>query len=526
MRNAVVVYNCKVGAGLRSPRVFYIMDKKAWKGGRLMGKHRITGAVVAAFFIALVVFLGMSAYIEHGRTAREDEQMRYIASTVSVQVYEALSAQMSKAKTLEAFVVQNNGSTDGFEKVARLLVTEPGVRNVLLAPRGIVTNVYPLKGNENVVGHDLTGGSAGDREAQSAIERGAMIMAGPFSLVQGGMGIAGRLPVYLDGSFWGIVSVTLKYPDVLGSMSSVENLHAQGFACRLWRVNPDNGAEQTILSSGNGVLNRGFDYAFPIYNAQWHVTVYPEKPWYEHASVFLSAALSLLLSLGVASGTAAYTTIRRMEKEAALGRIDALQKQLEYDRTNVLLTQISSHFFYHTLNAIQALIVFEPEAAYRMTENFSRFLRFKVDSVNAEDGLVPFREEMRSVCAYAEINQIQLDGRLNMEYDVFDADFLIPVLTVQPIVENAIIHGIKPKVGGGTVHVSLRRGEGCYEVCVRDDGVGYTPEGETSGRSVGISNIRTRMNQYPGCAIEVESEPGCGTTVLLRYSDALGKERA
>ncbi len=489
-----------------------------------MGKVRITVAVVAAFFFALAMFAGMSFYIEHGRSAREDEQLRYIASTVSAQVYEVLSVQMSKAKTLEAFVVQNNGSTEGFEKVARLLVSERDVRNVLLAPGGIVTNVYPLKGNESVVGHDLTGGSAGDREAQAAIERGAMIMAGPFTLVQGGMGIAGRLPVYLNGSFWGVVSVTLNYPAVLEGMSSVENLHAQGFACRIWRVNPDTGISQSILTSGEGAIERGFDYAFPIYNTEWHVTVYPEKPWYMQTSVWLSAALSLALSVAAALGVSAYTTIRRMEHEAAQDRISALQKQLEYDRTSVLLTQISSHFFYHTLNSIQALIVFKSEAAYKMTENFSRFLRFKVDSVIAEDGLVPFREEMRSVRAYAEINEIQLEGRLAVEYDVFDADFLIPILTIQPIVENAIIHGIKPKVGGGVVRVTLRRGEGCYEVEVADDGVGFAPGDDTSNHSVGIANIRARMSQYPGCAIEVESEPGRGTRVVLRYSDSLGEE--
>ena len=133
---------------------------------------------------------------------------------------------------------------------------------------------------------------------------------------------------------------------------------------------------------------------------------------------------------------------------------------------------------------------------------------------------------MRSVRAYAEINRIQLDGRLTMEYDVFDADFLIPVLTIQPIVENAIIHGIKPKVGGGTVRVELRRGEGFYEVRVRDDGVGFVPDNESDVQSVGISNIRTRMSRYPGCTIEIESEPDCGTSVLLRYADSLGKEDA
>jgi LytS/YehU family sensor histidine kinase len=256
------------------------------------------------------------------------------------------------------------------------------------------------------------------------------------------------------------------------------------------------------------------------------VSVYPEKPWYAQLSVILSAVLSLTLSVCAAAGAAAYTTIRRMEREAAASRITALQKQLEYDRVNILLTQISSHFFYHTLNSIQALIVFNPEAAYRMTEDFSRYLRFKVDSISAKGGLVPFREEMRSVRAYAEINRIQLDGRLTMEYDVIDADFLIPVLTIQPIVENAILHGIKPKVGGGTVRVELRRCEGCYEVRVSDDGVGYTQDNESAGRSVGITNIRTRMSRYPGCTIEIESEPGLGTSVLLRYSDSLGKEGA
>ena len=234
--------------------------------------------------------------------------------------------------------------------------------------------------------------------------------------------------------------------------------------------------------------------------------------------------VSLLLSLSVAAGVYNTSTIRRMEKEAAESRIRALQKQMEYDRTNVLLTQISSHFFYHTLNAIQALIVLDPDSAYKMTEDFSRFLRFKVDSVSAEDGLVPFREELRTVRAYAEINRIQLQGRLTMEYDVFDADFYIPVLTVQPVVENAIIHGIKPKVGGGTIRISLLREEDAYVVRVSDDGVGYVPGSETSEHSVGIQNIRTRMAQYPGCSLTVESHPGRGSTVTLRYAKDLGKE--
>ena len=489
-----------------------------------MRKHRVTKAVVAAFFVTLALCAALSAYIEYGRRAREDDQMKFIAGTVSAQAYEVLSTQLNKAKTLEAFVVQNEGGTEGFDRVARLLVTDSTVRNVLLAPDGVVSAVYPIKGNESVLGHDLTGRKAGDKEAQAAIERGTMIMAGPFSLVQGGLGIAGRLPIYLDGTFWGIVSVTLNYPEALSGLTAPESVAAQGFACRIWRTNPDTGVDQTIVKSGVGIPSRAFDYAFPIYNSEWHVTVSPVLPWYTNDSVIYSALVSLLLSFSVATAFASTGTIRRMEQEAAQSRITALQKQMEFDRTNVLLAQISSHFFYHTLNAIQALIVLDPDSAYRMTEDFSRFLRFKVDSVSAQSGLVPFREELRTVRAYAEINKVQLQGRLNVEYDVFDADFLIPVLTIQPVVENAIIHGIKPKVGGGTVRVSLSRGQGRYIVCVSDDGVGYSPGEEASVHSVGIQNIRTRMEQFPGCSMEVTSEPGRGTTVSLIYADNLTKE--
>lgn len=486
--------------------------------------RRITKKVVGTFFVTLALCAALSAYIEFGRRTREDDQMKFIASTVSAQAYEELSAQLNKVRTLEAFVVQNEGGTEGFERVAQLLVTDSTVRNVLLAPDGVVSSVYPLAGNESVLGHDLTGAKAGDKEAQAAIARGTMLMAGPFSLVQGGLGIAGRLPVYLNGSFWGIVSVTLNYPDALSGLTAPETVVQQGYACRIWRINPDDGAEQTILQTGTGISSRAYDYAFPIYNSEWHVTVSPENPWYANASVVFSVLVSVLLSFSVAAGVYNTSTIHRMEKEAAESHIRVLQKQVEYDRTNVLLTQINSHFFYHTMNAIQALIVLDPDAAYKMTEDFSRFLRFKVDSVSAEDGLVPFRDEMRTVRAYAEINRVQLQGRLRLDYELFDADFLIPVLTVQPVVENAIIHGIKPKVGGGTIRINLERESGAFLVRVSDDGVGYTPGDEASEHSVGIQNIRMRMSQYPGCSITVESAPGQGTTVLLRYADNLGKE--
>ena len=489
-----------------------------------MNKRRLTRSTATVFLSALVLLMTVTVYIEYSRESREREQMKYIAGNISAQTYEVIYARLSKAETLKALVIRDDGGTEGFEKVARLLVSEGCVRNVLLAPGGVVSDVYPLTANEDVLGYNLLGRGAGDKEAQTAIVKGEMIMAGPFELIQGGMGISGRLPVYVNGAFWGLVSMTLDYPEALSGISSMQNIKSQGFGCELWRINPDNGKRQSILSTDTSVRTPSCDQAFSVLNAEWHVTVYPEKPWYAHGFFWLCVAVSLTLATVAAIVTSSLQTIRSMDKEMSEYRIRELQTQLEYDRINVLLTQINSHFFHHTLNAIQALIVLKPDVAYKMTEDFSRFIRFKVDSVGLQQGLVSFREEMRSVRAYTDMNVVQLGERLTMEYDVFDADFMIPVLTIQPIVENAIEHGIKPHIGGGTVRVSLREEQDYFEVEVLDDGEGFTPGEESSVASVGIANIRTRMAKHPGCSIKVESKPGKGTKVVLRYPKNLSGE--
>lgn len=498
-------------------------------------KLRLSRKVCGVFFVVLALFLGVSALIEASREYREQEQMKYIASTVRAQTYEVISEKLSKAETLEALIIKNNGGTEDFEKVAKLIVSRDRIRSVLLAPGGIVSEVYPLEGNEALVGRDLTGSAPGDREALTAIESGELTMAGPFDLAEGGVGIAGRLPVHLGVSFWGIVAVTLDYPEALYGISAMQDLGTQDFGCEIWRVNPDTGRHQTILTAGKPGTGKAFLLPFEIFNTEWYVSVCPEKPWYAHASVWLCAAASLLLSLVAAVDVARIQTIQRMDRQIADVSIRELTTQVERDRLNVLLTQINSHFFYHTLNAIQALIVLEPEKAYKMTEDFSRFLRYRVDSVGVKNGLVPFRDEMRSVRAYADINKVLMGERLRMLYEVIDEDFLIPVLTIQPIVENAIVHGINPLVEGGTVKVSLRRLGPVFEVSVEDNGVGFTPGAEDGGEyfapdapdgtgSVGLSNIRERLEKHRGCSMRVESAPGRGTRVVLNFPDDLYRE--
>ncbi len=397
------------------------------------------------------------------------------------------------------------------------------MRNVLFAPDGIVDGVFPLEGNEDVVGLNMYGDGAGNLEAQAAIEKEALYIAGPFQLIQGGLGIAGRLPVFLTDEqgqryFWGIVSVTLDFPAAL-SGSSVERVNAQGFACQIWRINPDDGQKQVILETADPLPEgvRTVDHAQELFNSVWTVSLAPLRPWYLQISLWLGVAVSLLVALLAAAGVYYAGRLRQLQLEKSQRAIQQLQEQLEREQGNMLLNQIRSHFFYHTLNALQALIVLKPEAAYKMAGDFARYLRFTLDSVTADGGIGSFREEIRAVRAYADINQQQLGDRLHMVYEIPDVDFPIPLLTIQPIVENAILHGIKPKVGGGTVSLKLEELPDHWQVTVTDDGVGFGLEAVREKGSIGLENVRRRIARFPGSELRITSTVGMGTQAVLTY---------
>ncbi len=448
--------------------------------------------------------------------------MEYIARTVESETYETLLRQMEKTKVLEAHLMATGGSFDHFAPIAEGLLREDAVRSVIFAPGGIVEGVFPLEGNEPVIGLDMNSAGFGNWEAQEAIRKGELILAGPFEMVEGGLGVCGRLPVYLeDGAggkrYWGLVTVTLDYPDIFAD-SPIQQVNAQGCACRIWRINPDDGQEQTILATELPLVEgaAGFRREMPLFNANWTLDISSLTPWYRRGSLWASLAGSLLVSLLAALAVHAVGKVRRMEREESVRQIRDLRQQLEREQTNMLLSQISSHFFYHTLSALQALIVMKPEAAYKMAGDFSRYLRFNLDMITSRSGQVSFREEMRAVRAYADINREQLGDRLRVVYDVPDVDFLMPALTIQPIVENAILHGIRPKVGGGTVTISLREEAEAWVVTVADDGVGFDPDAPPEGeRSVGLPNVKKRLAQFSGCHMHIVSAPGRGTTVCL-----------
>ena len=203
-----------------------------------------------------------------------------------------------------------------------------------------------------------------------------------------------------------------------------------------------------------------------------------------------------------------------------------LKRRLHMSQAELMASQIKPHFIYNTLNSIRALIRIDPEAARQTVYDFSTYLRSNLDSMGGRE-LIPFADELRHIQAYLNIERVRFEERLQVELDIRTTAFRVPPLSIQPLVENAVKHGICAKAAGGTVTIRSRdRGE-AFVVEVEDDGLGFDlsvldrkkrPD-ETEDRSghIGFENIRFRVHELTGGQLAVESRPGVGTKVTVSF---------
>lgn len=229
---------------------------------------------------------------------------------------------------------------------------------------------------------------------------------------------------------------------------------------------------------------------------------------------------SILLGIGLISFTVAeavyliYRIKRSIESEK---RAVLLELELIESQTAVMLSQIQPHFLYNTLTAICGLCDENPQEAKRVTADFADYLRHNLDSLGKSTP-VPFAGELEHIKVYLDIEKRRFEGDLRIVYDIEALDFMLPSLSVQPLVENAVKHGVGKAQNGGTVTITTKEYDDCYEVIVSDDGVGFNPDEEPDdGRPhVGIKNVEKRLWSMCGLTLDIKSEPGAGTTVVIR----------
>lgn len=184
-------------------------------------------------------------------------------------------------------------------------------------------------------------------------------------------------------------------------------------------------------------------------------------------------------------------------------------------RVRIMMSQIQPHFLYNTLSTIQALCRIDPEKAFDTLEMFGTYLRQNLDSLD-QPHLIPFRKELEHTQVYAEIEQIRFPS-IVLEYDIEDDDFSVPPLTVQPLVENAIRHGVRVREHG-RVEISTATDERWHIITIRDNGKGFDTQADADPQKthIGIGNVRERIESMCAGTLQIESQPDAGTTVTIR----------
>lgn len=198
-------------------------------------------------------------------------------------------------------------------------------------------------------------------------------------------------------------------------------------------------------------------------------------------------------------------------------RASRLSAQLAEAQVRALQMQLHPHFLFNTLHAIRVLVREDPEAAERTLTLLGDLLRQTL--AGADRQTVPLRQELGFLGLYLDIERTRFSDRLHIRYDVApDAlDLPVPNLILQPLVENAIRHGVARRSDPGSIEVSGRRDNGTLELCIRNDGPPLGPA-EREGMGIGLSTTRERLAKLYGTAgsFALEDAPGGGVVARVR----------
>ena len=239
------------------------------------------------------------------------------------------------------------------------------------------------------------------------------------------------------------------------------------------------------------------------------VTHKPFPFWAEYVRKLDVVAFYYAIIVGVTHAVDYYRMYRSGQTLAA-----QLQSELRQSQLEILKSQLQPHFLFNTLNAVHALIYEDQKAAGRVITRLGELLRMSLAAGNQQE--VPLRYELEFVRAYLDIQQTRLSSRLRVVFDAPEElhDLMVPALLLQPLAENAVLHGIAPLVRGGVVRIAAALEGDTLVLTVSDTGAGF---GQVTRRGIGLTNVQLRLRQLYGAAqtFSIDANEPSGTMVTI-----------
>lgn len=288
--------------------------------------------VVLTSLLSLFVLSAIFYAFQRREITREKTIYNHIAEKQAFHIVSTIDRVMTRTETLKEMVRDHHGDTMFFDEMAGTIYdsvisgTGIALKNLAIAPNGVVSKVYPYKGNEGLIGFSFFDPDRpGNAKAIEAYERGDTVLTNPFPLVQGGVGIAGRTPVVLkeiDGNrLWGLVTVTMDFNNLLRSLN-LDHLLGMGISYELAYID-DDGSRQVMQSRGV-TGDSAVVYRFACRNLLWEISVMPEDGWIPTRRYAYNITIIIILSVLV--GVLCDMVLRLRDSNEELLRVSIMDK--------------------------------------------------------------------------------------------------------------------------------------------------------------------------------------------------------
>ena len=253
----------------------------------MLKKHNYIS--IFLFLTIFVVAYGIFNILHEHEKLEEQQRIKLNGLHYSSVIQRRLENAIASLYALNLAVVQNAGTNKNFHLIAKdILKKHPFVIQVNLAPQGIIRDIEPLEGNENIIGLNVLKRDQESRNAQRAKETGALILSEPLNLIQGGQGLLAYLPVNLvdekqNSHFWGFTTMLIQFPEIIAVHNLFEETFLEKFHYQIWSISPFDTHQKNILQSSISTTEieqaqiEPYDFTIEIPNGNWTLSIYPKS---------------------------------------------------------------------------------------------------------------------------------------------------------------------------------------------------------------------------------------------------------
>lgn len=524
-------------------------------------------STIMVFLLSCVVAQYIANYFIGVRVANQKTMVQNAAKIAHLHFQSKIENYLTMADSMKKYLVLHGEEKTfaNFQDLAKSMQDDHGVvKCIELAKNGVITAVYPVKGNEHALGVNLLKADNRRYEAEIAKINNDYTIAGPFPLVQGGIGALLLDPIYVtenDGrtKFWGYVVIVLDWNKYLKEVN-IEHLESLGYSFDLWHENPYTGAHNSIASTKNAVTKEALQVKFEMPNDTWYMDVEMRDGWISYEEVELYNMVSLLVAIMLSFSYWLYLSrdakekLYKQELEAALAKAEVANEA----KTRFLFNM--SHDIRTPMNAIlgfteiakkskDAALVADSLAKIELAGelllklineilNISRIESGTLETVFTETNLRRFGRELDTLFSQGMAKK-GIAYKLSCEIE--DEIVICDKQHMQEICVNLIANAQKFTKPKGKVNVLIKQlknkacpeGYADYQIIIADTGIGMSEEfqkvqyqlferertntvSHTEGTGLGLSIVKSLMDLLGG-KIDCTSAVGKGTTYTLTF---------